>query len=94
MMLQLLAVMHHVMQAQPVVAKIILRGNKGEGSWAQSEEEVIVHARGSDLQDLWLDDAVGARSLRRLMGRLGKPLAERSRGDWSIEESRQAQQIP
>lgn len=76
------------------MAKIIFGGNKSEGSWAEKKEEVIFHARGSNLQDFRLDDAVGARSLRWLMGSLGKPLAERSPGDYSIEESQQAQQIP
>ena len=76
------------------MAKIILGGNKSEESWVQKREEMNLHARGSNLQDFWLDDAVGARSLRRLTGRLGKPLAERSHGDYSIEESEQAQEIP
>lgn len=76
------------------MAKIVFGGHKTKGSWVQKKEEVILHVRGSDLQDLWLDDAVGARSLRRLMGRLGKALAERSHGDCSTEESQQAQQIP
>lgn len=101
MMLQLLAILHHVIHFKVVahpgtacMGKIISRGNKSEESGVQKEEEVIPHARESNLKDFWLDSAVGARSLHRLMGRLGKPLAERSHGDYLIEESQQAQQIP
>ena len=70
-----------------VMAKIILGGNKNEGSWVRKKEAVILHARWSNMQEFWLTDAVGARSLHRLMGRLGKPLAGRSHRNYLIEES-------
>lgn len=101
MIRQLLAIMHHVIHLKVVahpgtacMGKIIAGGNKSEENRVQKKEEVIPHARGSYLQDFWLDNAVGARSLHRLVGRLGKHLAERSHGDYLIEESQQAQQVP
>lgn len=52
---------------------------------------MILHARGRTCRTSV--DTVSAKSLHRLIERLGKPLAERPHRDYSIEESEEAQQI-